>query len=72
MGHVFTRNGLKPDQQKVDAILKLPEPEDASAVGRFLGLVNYLSKFLPGLAAATEPLRQLTQKEAQWIWTDRC
>ena len=35
---------------------------------RFLGMVNYLAKFLPRLSEETEVLRKLTEKDAQWCW----
>ena len=35
---------------------------------RFLGLVNYLSKFLPRLSTVCEPLRLLTLKDTEWCW----
>ena len=31
-------------------------------------MVQYLSKFLPGLSDMTKPLRDLTQKEVEWVW----
>ena len=34
----------------------------------FLGMVNYLAKFLPRLSEETEVLRKLTEKDAEWCW----
>ena len=56
MGHLLTPEGLKPDPRKIEAIVALPEPEDVTALKRFLGMVNYLSKFMPHLSEMTEPL----------------
>jgi len=36
MGHELTVNGVRPDPRKVDAILKMPPPEDKPAVRRLL------------------------------------
>ena len=68
MGHLLTPEGLKPDPHKIEAIVALPEPEDVTALKRFLGMVNYLSKFLPHLSEMTEPLRRLEDKDAEWQW----
>ena len=46
IGHVMTRNGLKADPKKVEAIIKMEQPADVPAAQRFIGLVKYLSNFL--------------------------
>ena len=40
IGHLLTREGLHVDPKKVEAIEKMPEPEDAKAVQRLLGSAN--------------------------------
>ena len=45
IGHVATDEGLKADQAKVKAIADMPTPTDVAGVHRFLGMVQYLSKF---------------------------
>ena len=50
IGHILTPQGLKPDPCKVKAIVDMPDPTDAQSVCRFLGMVNYLAKFLPRLS----------------------
>ena len=59
----MTRNGLKADLKKVEAIIKMEQTADVPAVQRFIGLVKYLSKFLQDLSELCEPLRILTQKK---------
>ena len=49
LGHKLTGEGVKPDQSKVDAILNMPAPNDKQGVQRLLGMVNYLTKFIPHL-----------------------
>ena len=48
MGHVGSGEG---------AIVEIPEPEDASAVQRLVGMVTYLSKFVTRLSEIMVPLR---------------
>ena len=71
IGHVMTRNGLKTDLKKVEAIIKMERPGDVPAVQGFIGLVKYLSKFLQDLSELCEPLRGLTHKKAEWNWTHK-
>lgn len=69
IGHLLTREGLKPDPQKVEAICNIPKPEDVQAVQRFVNTVKYLSRFLEDLSDMSEPLRRLTHKDVPWEWS---
>ena len=69
MGHLLTKEGLRPDPQKIAAITKMPPPQDVAGVRRLLGLVNYLARFVPNLADLCEPIRQLTHKLNEWQWS---
>ena len=71
MGHLITADGLKADPAKVQAILDMPAPTDIKGLKRFLGMVNYLAKFLPLLSDMTEPLRRLEDKDVEWCWLEQ-
>lgn len=64
MGHILTLEGLKPSAEIVSAILDMPCLEDKAATcHRFIGTINYLSKFLkfcPHLNEVARPLSDLT------------
>jgi len=66
MGHILTSHGVKMDPEKGKAIQEMPRPEDIEGIQRLNGFINYLAKFLPGLANVTEPLRRLTRKDVEW------
>ena len=68
MGHLLTPGGLKADPAKVEAILDMPLPTDVKGLKRFLGMVNYLAKFLPLLSDMTELLQRLEDKAVDWCW----
>ena len=71
IGHVLTSNGLKPDPSNVRAVEEMPSPADKPALLRFLGMVNYMCKFIPNLADLTQPLRELLHKEMEWHWSEK-
>ena len=71
VGHVFGTDGLRPSPDKVQAILNMPAPHDKSSLQRFIGMVNYLHKFIPHLADINKPLRELLEKSVQWHWMER-
>ena len=69
-GHLVTDKGLKPDPEKIKAVMNMPEPTDVTGVRRFIGFVNYMSKFVPGLSDLCEPLRKLTLQDSEWFWNE--
>ena len=68
IGHLLTRDGLRVDPKKVEAVKKMPEPEGAKAIQRLFGSVNYLAKFVTHLSHIVEPLRRLMDKDTGWCW----
>ena len=60
--HVISRAGLEADKSKIDKILNWPRPKTVTQVRGFLGVVQYLRKFIPSLAEHTAVLTPLTKK----------
>ena len=63
LGHIISSEIIKVDPSKTDAITKMSVPQSRTELQRFLGMVNYLSKFIPNLAEVTAPLRVLLKKD---------
>ena len=68
LGDKISASGLKPDPKKVEAILKLERPRDKQELQRFLGMINYLGRFIPDLSVKTMPLRAFLDQRNQWNW----
>ena len=68
MGHVISSDGLKPDPDKITAIESMPKPTSKHELMSLLGFINYLAKFLPQLVQVSQPLRDLTTKNTQFVW----
>lgn len=71
MGHQLTDRGINPSDDKVDAIRRFRNPETAEELRSFLGLINYLGKFIPNLSTMTAPLRELLKKDVKFKWEPR-
>ena len=67
-GMVYDANGAHPDPKKVDAIHKMPPPDSKLQLQHFLGMVTYLSPFIPSLSTHTAPLRELLKKDSEFMW----
>lgn len=70
LGHTISGDGIFPSVSKIEAILSFRQPDNEAEVRSFLGLANYLNKFIPNLATLDEPLRELVRKGSKFIWTD--
>jgi len=62
-GTVYDKEGSHPDPDKVSAIKALPSPRNVTELQQFLGMVTYMSPFIPNLADETAPLRSRLKKE---------
>ena len=51
LGHVFSKDGLKPSPDKVRAVIECGVPENKEAVRSFLGMAGYLDNFIENYAA---------------------
>ena len=63
LGMIISRDGIKMDPEKVNAILKWPEPTNVKQVCAFLGLSNFYRRFIKDYAIISCPMVDLTCKD---------
>lgn len=61
-GHLLTVERVKPDPDKVTSVRDMELPKDKGELETVLGMINYLSKFAPGLSHVNVPLQQLLKE----------
>ena len=69
MGHCISSDGVHPDPEKISAITNMKAPEDTTQLRRFIGMINYLAKFMPHLTSKIHPLQNLLKKDTPWMWS---
>ena len=55
LGHIISKEGIRSDPEKVEAILQARIPTDKTELRSFLGLITYYHKFVPNLAITASP-----------------
>ncbi|UYV64942.1 K02A2.6-like, partial [Cordylochernes scorpioides] len=70
LGHTLSSEGLFIDEEKLDAITKMEAPRSTKELKSFLGMVNYLGKFIPNLADKLQPLNSLLSTKNEWVWDE--
>ena len=83
LGYVLTRDGIKPQMKKVEAILRLTPPTNVKTLRKFLGLIQYYRDLWEGRSEVLAPLTDLVgecgetkttrakgTKKTPWHWDD--
>ncbi|GBM02999.1 Retrovirus-related Pol polyprotein from transposon 17.6 [Araneus ventricosus] len=68
LDHTLSSDGIAVDKSKLEPILCMSKPEDRQSLHRYLGMINYSSKFLPNLSTLIAPLRELIKNNTVWLW----
>jgi hypothetical protein len=50
LGHIVSRDGIKIDPQKVEAIDTINIPRNVKEIQSFLGKINFLRGFIPNFS----------------------
>ena len=72
LGHLISGQGVKPLHEKLESMKSIPPPTTVKEVRQYLGLVGYYRKFVPRFSDIARPLTNLTKKNVDFIWTDKC
>lgn len=63
LGHEFSSSGIKPLDKYIKIIETFRPPETIEEIQSFLGLINFVGKWIPNLSTLTEPIRQLLREK---------
>lgn len=63
--HILNVKRLKLDDEKIRAIVEQP-PTDKQEMLDFMGIAQYLDKFISNLCEISAPLRKLLEKDTEW------
>lgn len=72
LGHTLSADGIRPNNEKIQAIVNAPAPTNVSQLQSFLGLLNYYGKFIPNLSTNLVDLYYLLKKDVKFEWSASC
>jgi len=70
LGHVMSKERVKLDDNKIQAVKQWPIPSSIRQIWALLGLARYYLKFIRHFAVVAVPLTDLLKKNA-FKWSDR-
>ena len=68
IGHILSKDGIRIDPSKADAIKSWPRPKTHKHVKSFLGMANYHKRFINRYSQRSAPLRNLLSKNVPFTW----
>ncbi|XP_058459398.1 uncharacterized protein K02A2.6-like [Malaya genurostris] len=68
LGHKLSEKGALPSDDKIESILSCRAPKSREELRSFMGLVTYVSRFIPNLATDSCPLRDLIKSSSHFEW----
>ena len=67
-GHTINSDGIRPHNDRLQALFKLQAPNNISELRTIMGMLNYLTKFVPNMSSKLYPLSELLKGDKSWYW----
>ena len=61
--HIISKDDVKIDSERVEAIKKVPLPHNKKFLQSFNGQINFIRRFMPNLAELMKPMQRLLKKD---------
>jgi hypothetical protein len=69
LGHIVSRDGIRIDPKRVEAIETLVIPRNVKEIQSFLGKINFLRRFVPNFAEIVKLITDMLKKNSEVKWT---
>jgi transposase InsO family protein len=70
LGYILNAEGLRPDPEKIAAIVNYPAPKKVRDVRRLLGMASFYRRFISNFSEITTPISDLLKKGRKFSWTE--
>ena len=66
LGHIISKDGVKIDPERVEAIKRVLLPTNKKSLQSFNGQINFIRRFIPNLAELMKPKQKLLKKDVKF------
>ena len=70
LGHIISKEGVKVDPERIEAIKKIPLPKNVKALQSFNGHINFMKRLIPNLTELMKLMQKLLKKDTKFEWTN--
>ena len=70
MDHIISKERVKLDPERMEAISKVPLPASKKSLQSFLGQTNFVHRFIPNYAEIMKPIYKLLKKDVKFVWNE--
>jgi hypothetical protein len=71
LGHIISKDGVKIDSKRIEAIQKVPLPISKKALQSFLGQTNFVHRFIPNYEEIVNPIYKFLKIDVKFEWNDQ-
>jgi len=68
IGHIISKDGIRVDPTRIEAILQIPHPRNIRELQAFLGKINFLRRFISNLVELITLLNNMLKKGSTIKW----
>src|SRR6266540_6418992 len=68
LGFIIREFGIKPDPEKVRAIVDQLAPTNQTQIRSFLGMIGFFRNYIQGFSTIAGPMTNLLAKEVRYEW----
>ena len=70
LGFLINQQGIKPQPEKIEAMLNIKPPTNKKFLRQFIGMVNYYKELFARRSDILKPLTDMSGKNATFVWNE--
>ena len=68
LGHIISKDGIRIDPARIEAIMQIPHHRNVKELQAFLGKINFLRRFISNLAELIRLLNNMLKNNSKVKW----
>jgi hypothetical protein len=70
LGHIVSDSGISIGPERIASILNLPAPTSKKEVQAFMGIINFVCRFVPDFVVMVKRIHNILKQDHSFSWTD--
>jgi hypothetical protein len=71
LDHIVSKEGVKIESERVEAIKQISHPKNKKKVQYFLGKINFLRRFVPNFTEMVKHITNMLKRDHEFKWTTK-